>query len=88
MAKIIKYKFLSCEINHGTENEPDIEKIFLQKSIGWNEASEAIARREAHNGEYTVEDDGLEEYAAPTESERLDALEAAMLEMMGATENG
>lgn len=88
MAKIIKYKFLSCEINRGTENDPDIEQIFLQKSIGWNEANEAIARREAHNGEYTVEDDGLEEYAAPTESERLDALEAAMLEMMGVTANG
>ena len=88
MSKIIKYKFLSCEINRGTENDPDIEQIFLQKSIGWNEANEAIARREAHNGEYTVEDDGLEEYAAPTESERLDALEAAMLEMMGVTANG
>lgn len=33
MAKIIKYKFLSCEVNRGTEEEPNIEHIFLDKSI-------------------------------------------------------
>ena len=31
--KIIKYKFLSAEINHGTEEEPNIEQIILDKSI-------------------------------------------------------
>ena len=54
----------------------------------WNESNEEIAKAEADNGEYTVEDDGLEEYTAPTESERLEALEAAMLELMGVTEDG
>ena len=57
-------------------------------TIGYNQSNISIAKSEADNGEYTVEDDGLEEYAAPTESERLDALEAAMLEMMGVTANG
>ena len=33
MAKVISYKFLSCEINHGTEEEPNIEQIILDKSI-------------------------------------------------------
>lgn len=56
MAKVIKYKFLSCEINHGTEESPDIEQLFLDKSMIWSEANEEIAKREAYNGVYTVED--------------------------------
>ena len=31
MAKVIKYNFLSCEINRGTEEKPDIEQVFLDK---------------------------------------------------------
>lgn len=54
--KIIKYKFLSGEVNHGTEENPDIEQIFLEKSMGWNEANEETAKREAYNGEYTIEE--------------------------------
>lgn len=33
MAKFIKYKFLSCEVNHGTEEKPDIEQIILDAQI-------------------------------------------------------
>lgn len=33
MAKIIKYKFLSCEINHGTEESPNVEQVLLDKKI-------------------------------------------------------
>ena len=55
----------------------------------WNESNEEIAKAEADNGEYTVEDDGKPVVASlPSESERLAALEAAMLELMGVTENG
>jgi hypothetical protein len=73
--KKIKYKFLSAEINHGTEENPDIEQIFLEKSMGWNEANEGIAKREAHNGEYTIEDDGQPEpVAEPTTEELLNAI--------------
>lgn len=71
--KIIKYKFLSCEINHGTEENPDIEQIFLDKSMSWSEANEEIAKREAYNGEYTIEDDGTEEDTTPSQ---LDIIEA------------
>lgn len=58
MVKVISYKFLSCEVNHRTEENPDIEQIFLEKSMSWSEANEEIAKREAHNGEYAIEDDG------------------------------
>lgn len=61
MAKIIKYKFLSSEINHGTEENPNIEQIFANVTMGWNEANEEIAKAEAYNGEYTIEDDGQPE---------------------------
>ena len=57
MAKVIKYNFLSCEINHGTEDEPNIEQIFLTAKLDWNEANEEIAKREAFNGEYSIEDE-------------------------------
>lgn len=72
--KIIKYKFLSCEVNNGTEDEPKIEQIFIDKSMPWNEANEDIAKREAYNGEYTIEDDGQPE-PAETPSQ-LDIIEA------------
>lgn len=78
MAKVIKYKFLSCEINHGTKENPVMEQIFLEKSMGWNEANEEIAKREAYNGIYTIEDDGIEETITPTSEERIEALEAAV----------
>lgn len=61
MAKVIKYKFLSAEINHGTEENPDIEQVFADVTMGWNEVNEEIAKREAFNGEYTIEDDGKPE---------------------------
>ena len=33
MAKIIKYQFLAGEINHGTEENPDIEQILQDAEI-------------------------------------------------------
>lgn len=73
MAKVIKYKFLSCEVNHGTDEEPNIEQIILDKSMPWNEVNEEIAKKEAYNGEYAIEDDGAEEILEPTELDKLDA---------------
>jgi hypothetical protein len=72
--KIIKYKFLSCEVNHGTEEEPNIEQVFLNKAIPWNEANEEIAKREAYNEEYTIEDDGQPEPDTSTTDDVLNAL--------------
>lgn len=69
--KIIKYQ-LCTEVNRGTEQEPEIEQIFTAVSLGWSEANEAIAAAEAHNGKYTIEDDGKPE-PAPTQLDRIEA---------------
>ena len=74
MAKVISYKFLSCEINHGTEENPVMEQIFLDKSMTWNEINVEIAKREAYNGEYEIYDDGQPD-PAETPSQ-LDVIEA------------
>lgn len=69
--KVIKYQ-LCTEVNHGTEDEPKIEQIFSAVTLGWSAANEAIAKAEAHNSEYTIEDDGEPELA-PTQIDRIEA---------------
>ena len=72
--KILKYNLCTI-VNHGTEEEPQIEEIPSQVIMGWNEANEEIAKREAYNGEYTIEDDGQPEpVAEPTMDDVLNAL--------------
>ena len=85
--KIIKYN-LCTRINHGTEENPQIEEILSPVTMGWNEANEKIAGKEAHNGEYTVEDDGQPEpEVQQTPEERIAELEEALeLLLSGATE--
>lgn len=74
--KLIKYKFLSCEINRGTEENPILEPVYLDKVTQCAdanfEANLAIAQREAYNGEVTVED--IEDPV--TEPTQLDQIEA------------
>lgn len=70
--KILKYS-LCTKVNHGTEEEPQIEEILSSVAMGWNEGNEEIAKREAYNGEYTIEDDGVEEVSVPSQ---LDIIEA------------
>lgn len=93
--KIIKYKFLSCEVNHGTEEEPKIEQIFLEKSMPYTEANEEIAKKEAWGGEYTTEDDDQGEPEAPItlenrvsdlETDTADLAEALDMILSGVTE--
>ena len=53
MAKVIKY-FRCIE-----ENEENLIPV----EMGWNEGNEEIAKLEAYNGEYTIEDEeGFELY--------------------------
>ena len=54
--KWIKYKYFCAEVNHGTEENPNMEQILLDKTMTWSEANEEIAKKEAYNGEYTIED--------------------------------
>ena len=66
--KVLKYRMMT-EVNHGTEEQPDIQQIFSDVTMGWNEVNEEIAKREAYNGEYTIEDDGQPEPVNPTLSD-------------------
>ena len=70
--KIIKYQ-LCTEVNHGTEEQPDIQQIFSAVTLGWNESNEELAKREAYNGEYTIEDDGKPEPVIPPTNAELAA---------------
>lgn len=59
--KIIKYRFLSAEINKGTEQDPNIEFVFLDKSFNCEtedifQQKILVAQKEAYNGEITVEE--------------------------------
>lgn len=89
MAKIIKYNFLSCEINHGTEENPNIEQVFLDKEIHCDtqavfDTNYPIAEKEAV-GEITVVGDFAPE--EPNDAERIAELEAALeLLLSGVTE--
>ena len=69
--KVLKYHLMT-EVNRGTEEQPDIQQIFSDVAMGWNEANEKIAKAEAYNGEYTIEDDGKPE-PAPTQLDRIEA---------------
>ena len=84
--KTIKYN-LCTRVNHGAEENPVWEEVLSPITMGWNEVNEEIAKREAYNGEYTVEDDGVEEPAAPSQEERIAELEEALtLLLSGVTE--
>lgn len=66
MAKVIKYL---------------MQNSLLPVEMPWSEATEAIAKAEAHNGEYTIEDDGKPEPAAPvSDAPTWDDLAAALRE--------
>ena len=85
--KILKYNLCTI-INHGTEEEPKIEEILFPVTMGWNEVNEEIAKAEAYNGEYTIEDDGqTEPETQPTDAERITELEEALAMLLeGVTE--
>lgn len=81
--KIIKYQFVSAEINNGTEEQPNIKLIFSNKTMSWNESNEEIAKLESFNGEYTIEDDGIEEIVEPTQLDRVESQVAYLAMMTG-----
>ena len=57
--KTIKYRFLSCEIDHGTVDRPDVERVILDKQVLCEdtdlEETLKIVLTEAENGEYSIE---------------------------------
>lgn len=54
------------------ETEHPIEPVLSEKRIPYSIENEEIAKAEAYNGEYTIEDDGEPE-PAPTQLDRLEA---------------
>lgn len=70
--KIIKYNI--CHMaNHGTEENPQMLEVFFPVEMGWNEANEEIAKKEAHNGEYIIEEIEDEKTAEPTKLDKIEA---------------
>ena len=92
MAKVIKYKFLAAEINHGTEETPNIEQIILDKSIecpnqASYDANYPIAEKEAIHSTIDVSGEFDPEPApAPTLETRVGTLETDSTEMKEALE--
>lgn len=54
--KVIKYQ-LCTEVNRGTKDKPDIQQTFSAVTLGWSKSNEKIAKAEAYNGEYTIEEE-------------------------------
>ena len=69
--KIIKYN-LCTKINRGTDESPVWEDSLSAVEIPWSEANEEIAKKEAYNGDYTIEDDGTPE-PAPSQMDIIEA---------------
>ena len=63
--KYIKYNLCS---------KVNTEEITCPVKMDWSEANEEIAKKEAHNGEYTIEDDGQPEVIQETTDDVLNAL--------------
>lgn len=74
MAKVIQYS-LCTRVNRGTKEIPIWEDTLSTVQMGWSEANEAIAKQEAHNGEYTITDDGTEVPRLPTLADRIAVIE-------------
>ena len=55
------------------ENEPPIEPVISEKTIPYSIENEEIAKSEAYNGEYTIEDDGKPEPVIPPTNAELAA---------------
>lgn len=87
--KTIKYQFLSCEINHGTKENPDVEQVFLEKTMFCKNQKQfdecyPTAKMEAV-GEIVVE--GEFESEIPTDKDRIAELEEALAMLLsGVTE--
>lgn len=88
MKKIVyKVKGYIGAYNSETETEENFECL-VSVERPYSEANEEIAKREAYNGEYTIEDDGQPEPEQPmSDAERIAQLEEALeLLLNGVTE--
>lgn len=84
--KIIKYA-LCTAVNRGTEETPVWDQILSPVEMGWNPTNEEIAKSEAYNGEYIIEEVPDVEPDMPTQEDQIKELEEALaLLLSGETE--
>ena len=78
--KILTYKVMGYTSVYSSETEDAEQRESLAEVTVENPSDADIARAKdiAYNGEYTIEDDGIEETTTPTAEERIEALEAAV----------
>ena len=69
--KVLKFR-ICTQSNIGTADIPKIVESFADGKLRWSEENEAVAKKLAYNGEYTIEDDGKPE-PAPTQLDRIEA---------------
>lgn len=76
--KLIRYQMLQTTIIDGIEL-PKSEEYMSSITIPYSIENEELAKHEAYKGEYEIFDNGLPEpVIAPTQIERIEALEAAV----------
>ena len=75
-------------IHYQMQMSGDEEGVVLSDvKINYSESNLEIAKKEAYNGEYTIEDDGQPEpEIQPTEAERIAELETMMNALLGVSE--
>lgn len=78
--KVLRYE-IADEINIGTKEKPNFVQNKHEVIVPWSKLYEEIARKEAYNGEITIEDDGQPEHE-PTEGEKLRADVAELKEAL------
>lgn len=93
MAKVVQYKFLACEVNHGTEENPKIEPKYYYRKFECEtqaefDANYLLAEKEAVPGTIKVTGEfDPEPEAQPTDAERIAELEEALAMLLsGVTE--
>jgi hypothetical protein len=76
--KIIKYNLCTI-VDYGSVEAPMLEEVLSAVEMPWNEVNEEIAKAEAYNGEYIIEDDAqVDPVTNPTQEERIAELEEAL----------
>ena len=78
--KVIKYK-IATKVNTGTVDDPVYIDLLSRVEMPYSESNMIIAKKEAYNGDITVEDDGTEETFEPTLNDRVQTLEETSAEM-------
>ena len=84
--KIIKYS-ICTQINRGTSEHPLWEEKLSEVKMVWSESNEELAKAEAHNGIYSVEEGTIDVPADYTINDRITEMEEALdMLLSGVTE--